>query len=75
MAKAATLGAARAAKDEAKRKLAGKADVVGVGLTKAKAGGYAVKVNVRNTPTQPMPKDVQGVPLVVEVVGTIRKRG
>jgi len=73
--KAATLGAARAAKEEAKRQLADKADVVGVGLTKAKAGGYAVKVNVKNAPAQPMPKKVQGVPLVVEVVGTIRKRG
>jgi hypothetical protein len=75
MAKAATLEAARAAKEEAKRRLADVADVVGVGLTKAKSGGYAVKVNLQSAPAEPMPDNVQGVPLVVEVVGTIRKRG
>ena len=75
MRKPATLEAARSAKDEAKRQLADKADVVGVGLTKAKKGGYAVKVNLRSAPAEPMPDNVQGVPLVVEVVGTIRKRG
>lgn len=74
MAKAATLEAARAAKEEAQRQLADKAEVVGVGLTKAKKGGYAVKVNVKKAPAEPMPANVQGVPLVVEVVGTIRKR-
>ena len=75
MRKTATLEAARSAKDEARRQFADKADVVGVGLTKAKKGGYAVKVNVRCAPVEPMPDNVQGVPLVVEVVGTIRKRG
>ena len=74
MAKSATLESARAAKAEARRQVADKAEVVGVGLTKAKQGGYAVKVNVKKTPTGPMPANVQGVPLVVEVVGTIRKR-
>jgi len=73
--KAATLEDARSAKAEAKRQLAAKADVVGVGLTKAKTGGgYAVKVNVKKMPAEPVPETVQGVPVVVEVVGTIRKR-
>jgi len=73
--KAATLEDARSAKAEAKRQFAAKADVVGVGLTKAKTGGgYAVKVNVKKKPTEPVPETVQGVPVVVEVVGTIRKR-
>jgi hypothetical protein len=71
--KAATLEAARSAKEEAKRQFADKADVVGVGLTKAR-GGYAVKVNLRKKPAKPVPETVQGVPVVVEVVGTIRKR-
>lgn len=75
MTKTATLEDARSAKAEAKRQLAAKADVVGVGLTKAKTGGgYAVKVNVKKMPAEPVPETVQGVPVVVEVVGTIRKR-
>lgn len=75
MTKTATLEDARSAKAEAKRQLAAKADVVGVGLTKAKTGGgYAVKVNVKKKPAEPVPETVQGVPVVVEVVGTIRKR-
>jgi len=40
--------------------------VVGVGLTKAKTGGgYAVKVNVKKMPAEPVPETVQGVPVVV----------
>lgn len=74
MQKTATLEAARSAKEEAKRLVADKADVVGVGLTKAKRGGYAVKINVKRAPAAPVPKAVHGVPLVVEVVGAIRKR-
>lgn len=74
MVKPASLEAARAAKEEAKRQVADKAQVVGVGLTRAKKGGYAVKVNVKDAPTEPVPATVQGVPVVVEVVGTIRKR-
>lgn len=74
MSKPATLEAARSAKDEAARQLADKADVVGIGLTKTKRGGYAVKVNVRKAPAEAMPESVQGVPLLIEVVGTIRKR-
>lgn len=75
MRRAATLEDARSAKEEAKRQVAATADVVGVGLTKAKkGGGYAVKVNVKKAPDAPVPATVRGVPLVVEVVGTIRKR-
>jgi hypothetical protein len=74
MSKPATLEAARSAKEEAARQLADKADVVGIGLTKLKRGGYAVKVNVRSAPAGAMPESVQGVPLLIEVVGTIRKR-
>lgn len=75
MPKAATLEDARSAKQEAKRRVGTTAEVVGVGLTRAKTGGgYAVKVNVKRKPDAPVPATVQGVPLVVEVVGTIRKR-
>lgn len=75
MPKAATLDDARSVKGEARRQVSAAADVVGVGLTKAKkGGGYAVKVNVKKAPDAPVPEMVDGVPIVVEVVGTIRKR-
>lgn len=68
-----TLEEARAAKVAAKRELAGNHDVVGVGLTKAK-GSYLVKINVRSATVASFPATIQGVPLVVEVVATNRKR-
>jgi hypothetical protein len=73
MPKIATLEQARAAKAGAAGSLAGIGDVVGVGLTKAKRG-YAVKVNLRRRPTGPVPATLDGVPLVVDVVGDVRKR-
>jgi hypothetical protein len=73
MPKPATFDQARAAKDEAKRRLAGKGEVFGVGVTKTK-GGYAVKINLKEPPTGPVPNEVDGVPLVVDVVGVVRKR-
>jgi hypothetical protein len=50
MPKPATLDQARAAKDEAKRRLAGKGEVVGVGVTRTK-GGYAVRINLKEPRT------------------------
>jgi hypothetical protein len=71
---AVTLEAARAAKDAAKRKLARRSGVVGIGVTR-QGSGYAVKVNLDQGATAArLPKDFNGVPVVVAVVGAVRKR-
>jgi hypothetical protein len=69
-----SISEARSAKDQAKRELADVDGVVGIGLTK-QGEGYAVKINL-NHAVKPgtLPKRVQGVPLVVEIVGAITKR-
>lgn len=69
----ATLEEARAAK----AKLAAIADrldgVQGVGITRTGAG-CAVKLNLAARPETDVPAEIDGVPVVVEVVGRIRKR-
>ncbi len=49
--------------------------VVGVGITRIGAG-YGVKLNLQAPPAPEavLPEEVDGVPVRVEVVGTIRKR-
>ena len=76
MSKACTLDEARAAKPLVEQTLAGLADVVGVGITRV-GRGYGVKVNLSQTPASPaeIPAEVAGVPVRVEVIGAIRKRG
>ena len=76
MSKACTLDEARAAKPLVGQALAGLADVVGIGITRV-GRGYGVKVNLSRKPAQSefIPSEVAGVPVRVEVVGTIRKRG
>lgn len=70
----ATIESARAAKEEAKRRLAGRTDIVGIGVTRH-GKGYAVKVNLGNAvDTATLPQTVNGVPVIFEVVGGIRKR-
>jgi hypothetical protein len=73
---ATTLEQARAAKQSAKTLLAALPGVVGVGITKI-GGDYALKVNLRAP--LPMgvsaPERIGGVPVCVEVVGRITKRG
>jgi hypothetical protein len=70
-----TLEQARAAKPEALRLFEPLGTVVGVGVTRVR-GDYAVKVNLREPAPDGMtvPAAIGGVPLVVEVVGAIRKR-
>ncbi|WP_321867135.1 hypothetical protein [Paraburkholderia tropica] len=70
-----TIEDAREVRDLAKLKFAGipGVHVVGVGLTK-RDGGYAVKVNLDHAaPPGTVPPDMKlhGVPVIVEVVGTI----
>ncbi|WP_162915259.1 hypothetical protein [Desertibaculum subflavum] len=71
--KRVSLEQARAAKSKAKRQLGPAFQVVGVGLTKV-SGCPAVKVNLAAPPIgTAMPKQIDGVPLVFEVVGRIRR--
>lgn len=70
------IGRARAAKDVAKTELADIPGVVGIGLTKV-GDDYGLKVNLRGKLPRgvKVPDRIAGVPVLVEVVGTIRKRG
>lgn len=71
--KRVSLEQARAVKTKAKRELGPGFQVVGVGLTKV-SGCPAVKVNLAQPPSgTAMPKQIDGVPLVFEVVGRIRR--
>ena len=69
------LDEARAAKERAKSLFAGKASVVGIGLTRV-GDGYGVKVNLATPPAPDadLPESIDGVPVGIEVVGPIRNR-
>lgn len=71
----ATLDDARTAKAKALRLFSRQAVVVGVGITEID-GGYGVKVNLGETSRRGLdfPESVDGVPVQVEIVGTISKR-
>jgi hypothetical protein len=73
---ATSLQQARAAKESAKALLADLPGVVGVGITKV-GEDYALKVNLRAPLPAGMgvPKRIGDVPVRVEVVGRITKRG
>ena len=74
MSKTATLQQARAAKAKVARLVSGHPDVNGVGITRD-GNGYAVKLNLSGrTNGDPLPKQIDGVPVKVETVGPIRKR-
>jgi hypothetical protein len=70
-----TIDQARTAKDVAKTELAGVPGIMGIGLTKI-GDDYALKINLRQALPANMrvPESIAGVPVKVEVVGTIRKR-
>jgi hypothetical protein len=67
---------ARAAKESARALLASLPGVVGVGITKI-GEDYALKVNLREPLPQGVsaPERIGDVPVRVEVVGRITKRG
>jgi hypothetical protein len=69
------LDEARAAKERAKSIFPEKASVVGIGLTRV-GDGYGVKVNLGAPPAPDadLPETIDGVPVRIEVVGTIRPR-
>lgn len=68
-----TIDAARAAKVQLKACLAGVPGIVGVGLTR-KGSCYAVKVTLQDDHRSQVPDSVAGIPVVVEVVGRVKKR-
>jgi hypothetical protein len=69
------LDEARAAEERARSIFAGKASVVGIGLTRV-GDGYGVKVDLEGPPAPQadLPETIDGVPVRIEVVGTIRPR-
>jgi hypothetical protein len=70
-----TLEEARKAKPRARAVFEPLGSVVGVGITRI-GSGYGLKVNLESKPPAdtPMPADVDGVPVRVEVVGQPRAR-
>jgi hypothetical protein len=64
---------ARQAKSKAKGAFRSIGHVNGVGITR-KDGKYAVKVNLESEPKRTPPKSIDGVPVVVHVVGEIHKQ-
>ncbi len=70
-----TLAQARAAKVKVLAAFRDDRSVVGVGITRI-GEGYGVKLNLESPPAPEavLPDEVDGVPVRVEVVGSIRKR-
>ena len=71
-----SLERARAAKTRALELFSKLGDVVGIGVTRID-DQYGLKVNLSSAPkdASALPREVDGVRVKVEVVGTIRKRG
>lgn len=70
-----SLEQAQAAKKAALRRFKTLGSVTGVGITRV-GGEYAVKINLRE-PIEPgvkLPAEIDGVPLRVEITGTITAR-
>ena len=64
--------AARAAKSALAARLSAEPGVVGVGLARGD-GGYVVKVNLSDAGAAGrVPGDVDGVPVVTQVIGVVR---
>ncbi len=67
-----TVDRAEAAKRQILDRLAGVPGVRGIGLARLAEGGFCVKVNFANTPPEGLiPDDVDGVPVIIDVVGRI----
>jgi hypothetical protein len=64
--------AARAAKSTLTERLSGEPGVVGIGLARRESG-YVVKVDLADAAAAPrVPRDVDGVRVVTEVIGIVR---
>lgn len=68
-----TLQQVRAAKAAAQKTFSPLAKVVGIGITRI-GGAYGLKVNLEQEPASKaaLPVEIEGVPVRVEVVGTLR---
>lgn len=66
-----TLERARAAKQKLSKILADVAELRGLGIA-ILADGYGVKVNVARRLAWNVPAEIDGVPVIVEIVGAIR---
>ena len=68
----ASLEAAKSAKPHAIKTFATRAhpEVTGVGITRTN-GGWGLKVNLARPSRKKFPEEVDGVPVVVEVVGEV----
>lgn len=69
------LEAARQVKERAKEIFSRYGSVNGIGLTRLE-GHYAVKVNFESEPLDRanLPHDIEGVPIVIQVVGPLHKQ-
>jgi hypothetical protein len=65
----------RAAKPRAARVFKKSGTLVGVGISR-QGTGYGLKINLSRPPKQgdTLPSEIDGVPVQISVVGTIRKR-
>ena len=68
--KAHTIDEARAAKAEASNVFGSLASVAGVGIGE----GYGLKINLVEKAKVPLPTEIGGIPVQIEVVGPIQKR-
>ena len=71
--KAHTIDEARAAKAEASNVFGSLASVAGVGITRI-GEGYGLKINLVEKAKVPLPTEIGGIPVQIEVVGPIQKR-
>lgn len=73
MTERVSLQRARAAKRTLATRLAGRPEVNGIGITRV-GGDYALKVNCERAPATELSAEIEGVAVIVEVVGRIRPR-
>lgn len=66
----ATLERARAAKETLRERLASLSELRGIGIA-VLDGGYGVKVNLLRQPETPIPQEIDGVPIVIDIVGRV----
>ena len=73
MMKTCTLEQARAAKLKAVAAFRSLVPMPSVGLTRIE-NGYGLKVNLERASGSPLPTEVDGVPVRIEIVGKTKKR-
>jgi hypothetical protein len=68
----ATLAEARAAKEKLALSILDLPELCGLGVAVLGKRGFGIKVNLTSAPSAFIPPDVDGVPVIVEVVGEIQ---